>query len=228
MKRFFWQLLLIMYTFLMVPFITQSNADNVRAGVPSAPENGGPRHWEVTGVSSGLNLRTTASSSSKIILGYRPGTILANLGCQRAEGQVWCDVQKLGGGERGYVAAKFLKPAVAPDGSIPMGPDTSAERAGRGDFDATGKIPCAQYRGQPALQCPFSVARGGGGFATVIVTRPDSVDRGIYFVRGQLLGANTSQADGYPAVSGRKESDLNFVKVGDERYEIPDAVIFGG
>ena len=70
--------------------------------------------------------------------------------------------------------------------------------------------------------------RAGGGYATIVVTKPDGVSRAIYFVRGQLLGADTSQADGYPPVSGDKENDLSFIKVGDERYEIPDAVIFGG
>ena len=33
-----------------------------------------------------------------------------------AEGRVWCDVQELGGGPRGYVAAEFLTPAISPDG----------------------------------------------------------------------------------------------------------------
>jgi hypothetical protein len=196
--------------------------------VPAAPEDGGPRHWEVSGVRSGLNLREQASTSSRIVLTYPPGTILANLGCQQAEGRVWCDVQQLGGGARGFVSAKYLKPAMAPDGSVPTGPDDSALRAGKGEFDATGKIPCAQVRGQPMTQCEFGVARAGSGYAAVIVTKPDGMTRALYFVRGQVLGADTSQADGYPPVSSEKESDLNLIKVGHERYEIPDAIVFGG
>lgn len=196
--------------------------------VPAAPDDGGPRHWEVTDASSGLNLREQPSTSSEIMLTYPPGTTLSNLGCQRTDDRVWCDVQKLGGGPRGYVAATYIRPAVAPDGSVPTGPDNSAIRAGQGDFDATGKIPCAQVRGQPMTQCGFGVARAGGGYATVVVTKPDGVTRAIYFVRGQLLGADTSQADGYPATSSEKENDLHLIRVGDERYEVPDAVIFGG
>jgi hypothetical protein len=165
---------------------------------------------------------------SKVVLTYPPGTILANLGCQQAEGRVWCDVQQLGGGARGFVSAKYLKPAMAPDDSIPTGPDDSALRAGKGEFDATGKIACAQVRGQPMTQCEFGVARADGGYATVVVTKPDGMTRALYFVRGELLGADTSQADGYPPVSREKESDLNLIRVGHERYEIPDAVVFGG
>jgi hypothetical protein len=196
--------------------------------VPAAPEDGGPRHWEVTGVTSALNLREDASTSARTIARYAPGTILANLGCRRAEGRVWCDVQELGGGPRGFVAAEFLKPAVAPDGTVATGPDDSALRAGQGDFDATGQVPCAQVRGQPMGQCDFGVARSGGGYATVVVTKPDGMKRGLYFVRGEFLGADTSQADGYPPVSSEKQLDLHRINVGEERYEIPDAVIFGG
>jgi len=104
----------------------------------------------------------------------------------------------------------------------------SATRAGMGDFDATGLIPCAQHIGQPTGPCEFGVAREGGGSATVIVTRPDGIKRALFFVEGDFLSADTSQADGYPEYSATKEADLNFIRVGAERYEIPDAVIFGG
>lgn len=196
--------------------------------VPAAPEEGGPRNWAVTEVSSALNLREQPSTTGSIISRYAPGTILDNLGCQRAEGRVWCDVQQLGGGPRGYVAAEFLKPAVAPDGSIATGPDDSALRAGKGQFDATGNIPCAQFPGQPMMQCEFGVARAGGGYATVVVEKPDGRSRAIFFRMGKPIGADTSQADGYPEFRATRESVLNLIRIGDERYEIPDAVVLGG
>jgi hypothetical protein len=109
-----------------------------------------------------------------------------------------------------------------------MGPDTSALRAGQGDFDATGQIPCAQYAVQPMTQCDFGVARAGGGYATVAVTRLNGGKRFIYFRMGVPIGADTSEADGYPVFRATKESDLHLIRVGDERYEIPDAVVLGG
>lgn len=196
--------------------------------VPAAPENGGPRNWQVTGVSRGLNLRERPSTSAKIIAGFASGAILDNLGCLRAEGRVWCDVQQLGGGPRGYVAAEFLKPAVSPNGAVATGPDTSALRAGRNEFDATGKLPCALFVGQPMTQCDFGVARAGGGYATVVIKKPNGTNRAIFFRMGKPIGADTSQADGYPEFRTTKESDLNLIRVGSERYEIPDAVILGG
>ncbi len=196
--------------------------------VPAAPEDGGPINWEVVEISGGLHLRAQPSTSADILSTYPSGTILDNLGCQRAEGRTWCDVQPFGGGPRGYAAADYLKPAVASDGSVPAGPETSSLRAGRGEFDATGKIPCAQRAGQPMMQCDFGVARQGGGFATVVVTKPDGAKRALFFRRGIPMGADTSQADGYAEFSYDKASDLNFIRVGEERYEIPDAAILGG
>jgi hypothetical protein len=197
------------------------------SAVPAAPEDGGPRNWEVTGISRALNLREQPSGTAKILAGYPPGTILDNLGCRRAEGRVWCDVQQLGGGPRGYVSAEFLKPAVSPDGSSRTGADDSALRAGQGKFDATGPIPCAQHLGQPMTQCEMGVARAGGGYATVVIKKPDGRTRAIFFRMGKPIGADTSQAD--PGkFSATREGDLNLIRIGNERYEIPDAAVLGG
>jgi hypothetical protein len=198
------------------------------AGVPASPEDGGPRDWEVAGVTDWLNLREQPSTAAPVIARYEAGTILDNLGCQRAEGRIWCDVQELGGGPRGYVAAEYLAPAVSPDGSAATGPDDSALRAGQDDFDATGTIPCAQSSGQPMTECEFGVARAGSGYATVVVTRPDGWPRAIYFRMGIPIGADTSEADNPGEFSASREGDLSLVRIGAERYEIPDAVVLGG
>jgi hypothetical protein len=196
------------------------------AVVPAAPEDGGPRNWEVR-VSSTLNLRESPSVQAGIVARYVSGAILDNLGCQRAEGRIWCDVQELGGGPRGYVSAEFLEPAVSPDGSVATGPDDSALRAGQGDFDATGSIPCAKSTGQPMGSCTFGVSRAGGGYATVVIDKTDDRTRAIFFRMGIPIGADTSEAD--PGeFSASRESDLHLIRVGTERYEIPDAVVLGG
>jgi hypothetical protein len=105
---------------------------------------------------------------------------------------------------------------------------SAAARAGAGKFDATGKVPCAQYKGQPMGQCDFGVTRQGSGNATVVVTRPDGSRRAIFFVSGKATGADMSQADGNVKFTAQREGDLNLIRVGDERYEIPDAAVSGG
>jgi hypothetical protein len=114
------------------------------------------------------------------------------------------------------------------DGSVATGPDDSALRAGQGNFDATGTIPCAQYAGQPMNECKFGVARAGGGYATVVITKPDGRTRAIYFRMGKAVGADTSEADHPGKFGTTREADLNFIRIGNERYEIPDAVVLGG
>ena len=193
--------------------------------IAAAPEDGGPRNWEVLRT---LNLREQASTSARILVTYRPGTILDNLGCQRNEGRAWCDVQQLGGGPRGYVAADYLRPAISPDGSAAMGPDDSALRAGQGKFDATGPLRCAFAAGQPMGQCEFGVARAGGGYATVVITKPDGRTRAIFFRMGRPIGADVSESEGRHDFLATKDADLHRISVGNERYEIRDAIVFGG
>lgn len=92
------------------------------------------------------------------------------------------------------------------------------------NFNATGEIPCARYMGQPMASCRFGVIRRGDGDATVQVFWPDGGERFIYFESG----AATS-SDSAAGIYSEKRSDLNMVSIGtDERFAIPDAVIFGG
>lgn len=105
---------------------------------------------------------------------------------------------------------------------------SSSERAGQGQFDATGQIPCAQYKGQPMGQCSFGVARDGGGTATVSINLLDGRKRMIFFENGKPISADLSQADGNMDFSYTKEADLYMIKAGNERYEITEAVIYGG
>ena len=64
---------------------------------------------------------------------------------------------------------------------------------------------------------------GGGG---------DHATRGrkrvIFFKAGKAVSANLSQADGNMSFGATKEADLYMIRAGNERYEIPEAVIFGG
>jgi hypothetical protein len=71
------------------------------------------------------------------------------------------------------------------------------------------------------------VTREGNGSAIVTVTKPDGRTRAVFFENGEAIGADVSEAD--PGeFSTSREADLTTVRIGNERYEIPDAVIFGG
>jgi hypothetical protein len=103
------------------------------------------------------------------------------------------------------------------------------DRAAQGKFNATGPVTCAQHAGQPMGQCDMGVARASGGTATVVVKLPDGRKRMIFFTNGKATGSDWSQADGGNGkFSVTKEGDLYKITVSNERYEIPEAVVFGG
>lgn len=94
-------------------------------------------------------------------------------------------------------------------------------------YHATGDIPCSMGHGQPTGSCFFGVKREGSGSGIVTVTKPDGRTRAIFFHRGRATGYDRSQADPGEFRASR-QGDLNIIHIGPERYEIPDAVIFGG
>lgn len=104
----------------------------------------------------------------------------------------------------------------------PAGPKGDAMVPGT-DFHATGEIPCAVGAGQPMGSCDFGVTRRGNGDATVTVFLPDGGKRYIRFSNGKAVW---SSAPG--AVTSEKSGEITKVSIGAERYEIFDAVIFGG
>jgi hypothetical protein len=57
---------------------------------------------------------------------------------------------------------------------------------------------------------------------------PDGRKRMIMFQKGKAVGADLSQADGNMKFSASKQADLFMIQAGNERYEIPEAVISGG
>lgn len=103
-----------------------------------------------------------------------------------------------------------------------------SQRAGQGEFDARGSIPCARFQGQPMSTCTFAVALDPGGNPSVKVMFADGHVRFIRFENGQARDADLSQADGDMSLSASKEAGLYLIRAGQERYEIPEALVFGG
>ena len=106
--------------------------------------------------------------------------------------------------------------------------EPARQQAAGASSSASGNIPCAQAKSQPMGQCPFTVSREGQGTATVSVTLPDGRKRAIFFEKGKATGADLSQADGNMKFKASKQGDLFKIQAGNERYEIPEAVVFGG
>jgi hypothetical protein len=131
----------------------------------------------------------------------------------------WCQIRAVGSGQRGWVAGRYLIEAAPPRAAAvpPGGP------VGNGvPFDATGTVPCATATGQPTGPCPFGVVRDGPGNAGVWIALGDGKERHILFEGGAPVATDGA------ALDYDKEGDLYRVRIGDERYEIPEAVVYGG
>lgn len=122
----------------------------------------------------------------------------------------------------------FKAPGGGSHGSSAPSRGDSAERAGRGDFDAHGPVKCAEGAGAVWMQCDAGVAREGGGTATVVVTRPDGRKRFIFFKRGKAISADLSQADGSQHFHATKRGDLYLIEASHERYEFVEVLVYGG
>ena len=94
-------------------------------------------------------------------------------------------------------------------------------------YHATTEIPCSMGGGAPTASCFAGVERQGGGSGMVTVTTPDGRTRTIYFEKGRATGYDQSQADPGKFSASRK-GDTTIVHIGQERYEIFDAMLFGG
>ena len=95
------------------------------------------------------------------------------------------------------------------------------------DYNATGDIPCARDAGQPMGSCKFGVKRSGGGNGTITVFWPDAGNRVIFLKGGKPAAYDQSEADGGAKMTVRQNAGLFMVTIGGQRFEIPEALIYG-
>lgn len=96
------------------------------------------------------------------------------------------------------------------------------------NYNATGKIPCHFEVGKSTANCDFGVVREGNGTARVTITKPDGTKRTIFFESGKAVGYDDKHSNQDSFKATKKDFDLHIIQIGNEKYEIPDAVIFGG
>ncbi|VVO09718.1 hypothetical protein PS712_03357 [Pseudomonas fluorescens] len=177
--------------------------------------SGGPDYWDVANLSSGetLNVLSEPGVGKQIVGALVIGDRVRNLGCKPVGSNRWCQIEA-GVKQKftGWVNGKYLREAAGP----PQGATSSS--------DATGSLPCATALGQPSSVCPFRTTRGLGGNADVWIALPTGKERYIEFREGKPIGTDPGLT-----LSFERSGDLSLIRIGSvERYEIPDALIFGG
>jgi hypothetical protein len=173
-----------------------------------------PDTWTVTGLSprGRLNLRAEPTSSAPIVGRLSNNDTLRSRGCREVEGERWCQVERAAGAG-GWVSARYLRESAA---TAPAQPATPA-------FDATGTLPCAMIPGQPTRDCAYGAVRRGPGTASIRVVGTGGGTRWIYFDGGVPV-----RSDGPGLFAVERLADLFLIRVGNERYEVPLAVVTGG
>jgi hypothetical protein len=183
---------------------------------------GGPNFWQVAGleVGSALNVRSGPATRYPVVGQAQNGEVMQNRGCHMTGADRWCSVRVDGSGQQGWVAGRVLVEAAAPQAPAAMEGGPVGEGA---SFDATGLVPCAVELGQPTRDCPFGVVRDGPGNAGVWFALAGGQERQSLFEAGAPVATDIDAA-----VTFEKEADLFLVRIGDERFEIPEAVVNGG
>lgn len=192
-------------------------------GVPEFADglSGGPDYWEVDVDDGGaLNLRAGPSTRYRRVSALRKADVLQNRGCRMTGEERWCNVRATGSGVTGWVAGRFLRETAPP--RPPRMPEGGP--VGNGNpFDATGKVPCATAAGQPMRACPFGVIREGPGNAGVWIALGDGEERQFLFEAGAPVATSPGGAFDHETDGG-----LTRIHVGEQRFEIPAAVVDGG
>ena len=117
------------------------------------------------------------------------------------------------------IAAAMLPGVAAGDSML------ATERARSGTFDATGDIRCAQEAGQSLGTCSAAVARADGS-AAVVVTFANGFSRTLVFVDGRFVRGNATMSGVGTDTEWRLSRGMYHVRVDDQRFEIPEALVF--
>ncbi len=187
--------------------------------------SGGPDYWEVTGVKDNdlLNLRSSADTHSRVLARFANGSVLINRGCKLEGSQRWCSVEAADGSSiSGWVNGRYLREssyAGVQDGGDALVAGTP--------YNATGNLTCLIGGGNVATDCGFGVIRYGNGTADVEVTRPDGSSVTIHFVEGDVVGYERHH-HGPGGFASEHVDDVTVVTIGADRYELVDAIIYGG
>jgi hypothetical protein len=122
-------------------------------------------------------------------------------------------------------ASRFTLTVTVSGKALPPLPAARDAKVAGTAYHATAQVNCVPPYATAATLCDAGVIRRGtDGTATVELRgKNPSVMRRILFVQGKATAA-----DSMDPVTASKQGDLNTVKVGEERYDVPDAFLTGG
>ncbi|PJJ85345.1 hypothetical protein CLV77_2213 [Brevirhabdus pacifica] len=106
--------------------------------------------------------------------------------------------------------------------------DTKAAslRARSGTFDAYGTVACAQEVGEARGTCNAAVARFADA-AVAKVTFANGFSRLLIFSDRKFMRGNSTMSGVGTDVEWQLSEEIYYVRVDDQRFELPEGLIFG-
>lgn len=105
--------------------------------------------------------------------------------------------------------------------------DDTKARARIRDYDEKATINCAQEVGEALGTCEIGVARSAEGHATAVVTFPNGFARQLYFRAGAFTNASATMSGSGSDTDWQVQDGNHLIRVDDQRYVIPDQLLFG-
>lgn len=186
----------------------------------------------------GADLNVDTNTQGQVYMNGKVAKVI-----KRPDGQIsanshgmWVDITPQGqqpprvtytGKDKSVGDCEILSFKAAGSGGKPVDSHSHDAKVPGTNYHATTEIPCSMGGGAPTSSCFAGVERQGGGSGMVTVTKPDGRTRTIFFEKGRATGYDQSQADSGKFSASRK-GDITTVHIGQERYEIFDAMLFGG
>ncbi len=103
---------------------------------------------------------------------------------------------------------------------------TATQRATSEQFDAKAEVRCAQEVGQSLGNCGAKVSRAGESSA-VIVSFPNGFARTLMFSKREFLRGNATMSGVGTDTNWHLSGGIYQIRIDDQRFEIPEVLVFG-
>lgn len=91
--------------------------------------------------------------------------------------------------------------------------------------EAKALVHCAQERGETLSECPAEVERAGDGRTTVTVAFPSGFTRRLTFTNGRFVRGDATMSGVGTDTDWTRENGEHLIRVDDQRFVIPDALV---
>jgi len=170
-----------------------------------------------------FNINPPGSANASMFIGNTQGSQARVM--LPADGSYVLRVYLMRNAARRHESAAYTLDVAVTGQALAQLPAAQDARVAGTPFNATAAVPCKTPGAEAGANCKAGVIRRGrDGTATVELQGAGGLFRQVLFVKGQALASDSPQ----PMTSKRQGDLLTVDFGGDERYELPEALLTGG